>query len=208
MRFKLGSLTPDLRKRIMGHRSALEQTSSAYPVRETHMVRTRWSHVWLALALLPLLTVGRLVAQTQPPPAPVGDPPKPAKGILGYKPLKVDPKDDELRKLQIARYNEAVGEVQGLLELVLRGAKTPDIFIDAAKHVAQSGLEVYDNPNDRIRLLTDYVELAKEVEKVFEAQHEAGRVSDSDVHMARYFRIDAEIQLLKSKRAAEKPKDK
>jgi hypothetical protein len=172
------------------------------------MNRSRKPLFWLALALLPLLVAGKLVAQPKPPPAPVGDPPKPAKGILAYKPLKADPKDDELRKLQIARYNEAVEEVQGLLELVLRGAKTPDIFIDAAKHVVQSGLEVYDNSGDRIRLLTDYVELAKEVEKVFEAQKESGRVSDSDLHMARYFRFDAEIQLLKAKRAAEKPKDK
>jgi hypothetical protein len=127
---------------------------------------------------------------------------------LSYKPLKADPKDDELRKLQIARYNEAVEEVKGLGELVLRGVRTPDVLLDAAKHVAQSGLDVYDDHNDRIRLLTDYVELTKENEKVFEAHQNAGRVAQSDLHMARYFRIDAEIQLLKAKRAAEKPKEK
>jgi hypothetical protein len=171
------------------------------------MGRIRKSNVWLALGLLPFLTAGGLVAQ--PRPAAVDDPPKEKlAGILGYKPLKADPKDDELRKLQIARYNEALEQIKALHETVLAGTKTPDILFDAGKRLCQSGMEVYDDPKDRIKLLTDYVELAKDTEKTFEAQLGGGRVDTSVFHEARYFRIDAEIQLLKAKRAAEKPKEK
>ncbi len=171
------------------------------------MGRIPKSHVWLALALLPFLTTGELVAQPKPPP--VEDPPKEKlPGILGYKPMKADPKDDELKKLQIARYNEALEQLKDLNQFVLVGTKTPDIMFDAGKRLCLSGLEVYDDPKDRIRLLTDYVELMKNVEKTFQAQLEGGRIDSSVVHEARYFRIDGEIQLLKIKRAAEKPKEK
>ncbi len=142
-------------------------------------------------------------------PAPEKEPPTEQKvGFANRKPLKAGPKDDELRKLQIERYNEALEEARSLLELVLRGAKTPNVLSDAHKRIAQSGLEVYDKPEDRIALLTDYIASAKAMEQIFKAQFEAGRVAETDMHHATYYRIDAEIQLLKAKRAAEKPKDK
>jgi hypothetical protein len=124
------------------------------------------------------------------------------------KPLEANAKDDELRKLQIERYNETLVELASLIELVLRGSKTPERLFDAQKRFVQSGLEVFDKPEDRITLLTDYVAMAKDAEKVFQAQLQAGRVAQADAHLATYNRIDAEIQLLKAKRPAEKPKAK
>jgi hypothetical protein len=166
------------------------------------MGRNRTPRVCLVLALL---TAGRLVA---PDKDPKDDPPKPTKGILSYKPLKADPKDDELRKLQIERYNAALEELQALSQKVVNGSKSPGSYFDAGKRVVESGLEIYDKPQDRITLLTDYVELAKDTEKVFKAQLEAGRMAADVYHQARYYRLDAEMQLLKAKRAAEKSKDK
>jgi hypothetical protein len=163
------------------------------------------SHSCFALALL-LLTAGRAVAQDKVPTPALPDEPK--TGLLSYKPLKPGPKDDELRQLQIARYNETIGEIKGLFELVLRGAKTPETLFDAGTRLCQCGLDVYEDPKDRIRLLADYLEFTKKVEKAFEAEHDMGRGFGSDWHMARYYRLDAEIRLLKAKRAVEKPKEK
>jgi len=126
--------------------------------------------------------------------------------IAKRKPLKIDASDDELRKLQIGRYNEALGEVSSSIEMVLGGSKQPEQLLNAARRMIDSGMEVFDKPQDRIDLLNDYFLFAKDFEKIFKAQFEAGRVATSDMHLATYYRMDAEIQLLKARRAAEKPK--
>jgi hypothetical protein len=124
------------------------------------------------------------------------------------KAIEPGPKDDDLRKLQIEKYNRTLLELPSFVELVLGGKKPPERFFDAAKRFVEAGLEVFDKPEDRIALLEDYVALTKEAEKVFQTQLQFNTVLLADVHMATYYRIDAEIQLLKAKRAAEKRKDK
>jgi hypothetical protein len=164
----------------------------------------RRGRVWLALALLPMLTAGQVVAQGKDPKkdSPTEKSPK----LLSYKPLEPKDGDDELRKLQIARYNEAIEEIKALRELVLIGSKRPGDLSDAGKRVCQSGSELYDDPMDRIRLLTDYVEFTKYTEKVFEALLTAGRLAKANVIEARANRIEAEIELLKAQ-SAEKAKN-
>jgi hypothetical protein len=169
------------------------------------MVRSRGLQAVVALALLTVLSSGRLVAQEKGPvPVPPG-----GTGVLGKrKALEPGPKDDELRKLQIERYNQTLLEMPALVELVLGGKYGPERLFEAQKRFAEAGLEVFDKPEDRIALLEDYVTMAKEAEKVFEVQLKTGVVAAADAHLAKYHRIDAEIQLLKAKRAAEKEKDK
>jgi hypothetical protein len=150
----------------------------------------------LLLAFLAWTGAGSAVAQ------------EPRTGFRNYKPVIANPKDDELRKLQIERYNEGLEELKSLTELMLRGTKTPERYFDAGKRFVQSGLDVFDKPEDRIALLTDYVAFAKDNENVFQTQLQGGKVAAADTHLASYYRIDAEIQLLKAKRAAEKPKEK
>src|SRR5258708_19523368 len=99
------------------------------------------------------------------------------------KPLEAKPTDDELRKLQIERYNESLLELASLVELVLGGKKTPEILFDAQKRFVQSGLEVFDKPEDRISLLTDYVAMAKEAEKVFQGKLQPDPLSFATVHL-------------------------
>jgi hypothetical protein len=170
------------------------------------MANIRKARVWLVFAVLTLLMAARVIAQDKEPQK---DPPKDKKpALLDRKPLKADPKDDELRKLQIARYNEAIAELQEWNAIVERGQTSPHVLFEAAVRVTHAGLEVYDKPDDRINLLTEYVELTRMVEKVFETRAGFGVVSKADVDRATYNRIDAEIQLLKAKRSLEKPKDK
>jgi hypothetical protein len=173
------------------------------------MVSARGLKVGVALALLTVLTTGRLAAQDKgPAPVPPGVPPGGGTILGKRKALEPGPKDDELRKLQIERYNQTLLEMSVLVELALGGKKQPDNLFDAQKRFVEAGLEVFDKSEDRIALLEDYVALAKEAENVFQTQQKAGTTSIADVHVATYHRIDAEIQLLKAKRAAEKKKDK
>jgi hypothetical protein len=169
------------------------------------MGRIGKSQVLLALALLPLLAADLAVAQEKDPP----EEKKPA--LLNRKPLKPGSEDGELKKLLIGRHNEALAEMQALRQLMLAGGRQRGMLVDAGGRVVQSGLEVYDKPEDRIALLTDYLEFTKNTEEFFKELLEAGTGESTTYHQARYYRIDAEIQLLKAQRAkaaAEKPKDK
>jgi hypothetical protein len=169
------------------------------------MVRSRGLQVAVTLALLTVLMTGRVVAQEKDP-GPV--PPKRESWWQKRKALEPGPKDDDLRKLQIEKYNRTLLEMPALTMLVLTGAKPPERLFDAGKRFVEAGLEVFDKPEDRIALLEDYVAMTKEAEKVFQTQLQLGKVVVADVEMATYYRIDAELQLLKAKRAAEKKKDK
>jgi hypothetical protein len=147
-------------------------------------------------------------AVEQPIPAETDRPVVKYNGIGKRKPLAAGPKDDELRQLQIERYNKTLEELPSLTELVYHGSKTIERLLEAQKRFLESGLEVFDQEEDRLTLLSDYLDLAKGAEEVYLAQVKAGRVAQADASLASYHRIDAQIQLLKAKRAADMAKKK
>jgi outer membrane protein TolC len=72
----------------------------------------------------------------------------------------------------------------------------------------QAGLELWDKPAEKVALLTQFVELAREAEKIAQTRHDAARASVVELHRTRYQRLDAEIQLLRARREADKAKGK
>jgi hypothetical protein len=160
---------------------------------------------WLSFSLL-LMVAGYSAAQAPPPPPDQPETKLPA--LLTAKPLKEDPKDDELRKLLKARYNEAVGEVKGLYAMYTAGRGTLDSFVEAGQRLVHAGLELYDKPADKVALLTQFVELTKEAEKIAQARLDAAIVPITELRRARYQRLDAEIRLLRARREAEKAREK
>jgi RNA polymerase sigma factor (sigma-70 family) len=163
-------------------------------------------------------------AQVSAPPAPAPGDDKPAEkdaaeprpedepkefevALLKREFLAADPKDDALRKLLKERFNAALGEVQALHKRIETGAATVDLLADAGRRLQSAGLEVYDDPKEKVALLEQYAALAKEVEHIIDVQHQAGRANVADWHRARYFRADAEIALLRLKgKPGDKPK--
>lgn len=83
-----------------------------------------------------------------------------------------------------------------------------DSFAEAGQRLMRAGLELSDTPTDKIALLTQYVELAKTAEQVAIARFQAARDTEAAIHRARYQRLDAEIQLPRAKREANKAKGK
>jgi hypothetical protein len=132
--------------------------------------------------------------------------PEPA--ILKMKPLADDPKDDALRKLLKERFNAALTEVQALyVARTFTGFSGVEGFFDAGSRLKHAGLEAFDDPKDKIAFLEKYVELAKQLEKITEVKHSAGRIGVAEVQHVRYHRADAEIALLRLKgKSGEKPK--
>jgi hypothetical protein len=74
--------------------------------------------------------------------------------------------------------------------------------VDAARRIVHSGLELSDKPAPRLHFRESFLKLAKEVEKVQKARHDAGHIADADLEGARYLRLDAEVEVLKAKRLA------
>lgn len=160
---------------------------------------------WLLLSLFILL--GTHTAAQGPPPQP-GDPEMKLPPLLAAKPLKEDPRDDELRKLQKARYNEAIGELKSLYKLYKDYKIQAEPFAEAGPRLLQAGLDLYDKPADKVALLTQYLDFTKEIEKGIQLRYEAGTVDATQFHRTRYMRLDAEIHLLRAKRAVDKAKAK
>jgi len=153
--------------------------------------------------------IGRSAAQEPPPLKPADHSEgKLRASLAATKPLRVDPKDDELRKLLKARYNEALGELKDLYEaeeLASKYAVTrrdePDDLYGPWKRLVQAGLDVYHQPVDKIGLLTQYLEVTKQREKIEQERYNYGRIRVDRLHRARYERLDAEIRLFRLKEA-------
>lgn len=161
---------------------------------------------WLSLCLLLTLN-GSSAAQTPQLPKLADKPKVKLPALLSAKLLKTDPQDDELRKLLKARYNEAVSEAREYYEqeeLANRNAICLDPGQDyryrMLQRVVHAGLELCDKPADKVALLTQYLEVTKEIEKLAQTRYDAGRIGISDLHRTRYERLDAEIRLLRAKR--------
>jgi hypothetical protein len=129
-----------------------------------------------------------------------------APALLSAKPLKEDPKDDELRKLLKARYNEGVGEVKMRHEQYKFGLGGIDDLFQAGQRLVQAGLELHDKSAEKVVLLTQYLELTKDIEKLSQTRYDAGLSQPAELCRARYQRLDAEIQLLRAKREADRDK--
>ena len=115
--------------------------------------------------------------------------------------------DDELRKLQKARYDEASA---GLAELIVRSKDVRFSIGDLveAQRVVLSGLDLYDQPKDQVAFLSQHVETLKLLENQIQDRIKGGVGQKLDLLRVRYNRLDAEIHLLRAKRQADKTKEK
>jgi hypothetical protein len=157
---------------------------------------------WVSFSLL-LILAWSLPAQ--PPP---DQPGTKVSDLLAAPPLKLAPADDELRKLLKARYNEALAEMQQQAALYQKGRSAFDSFAEAGQRVMQARLELSDTPADKVAVLAQFVELNRTAEAMARARFESARGTEAAIHRARYQRLDAEIQLIRARREANKAKGK
>jgi hypothetical protein len=172
--------------------------------------RSRFLFLIMLVVLTPL-SVGFFGPQTpsQPnkgkPPtekAPKDDEPALSPKLLPKEPIKPAANDDELRKLLIARYNEAREETRSIFTRVgyrLSSKEYFDPVFDASQRLVVSRLDISRDAKEDIEILEEYLEILKEAEKGIGKAVNEGRAEASLLHKARYFRLDAEIQLLKAK---------
>jgi hypothetical protein len=173
----------------------------------TSVIRLEW---WLPVCLL-ILGMGNSAGQAAAPKKSADKAKVKLPALLSAKPLKVHPKDDALRKLLKARYNEAVSEARE--HYIAEPSddsrlSRQDSFYSRWGRVVKAGLALCDKPADKVALLKKYLDLTKVVERAHKEGYDLGRTTKGDLNRARYERLDAEIRLLRAKREAGRAKGK
>ena len=153
--------------------------------------------VSLSLAFL-AIAPSQVLSQT---PTKTKDPAVPA--ALKREPLVPAAGDDELKKLLKARYNAALTLAQ--IGFARYAAGTPDSssIWEANSRLLVAGLELTDDPKEKVKMHELNVQLALEIEGHAKAMRDAGLTNPRNLSTATYHRLDAEVQLLRAKRAAE-----
>jgi outer membrane protein TolC len=123
---------------------------------------------------------------------------------LAEKPLPIKPKDDELQNLLKARYEAAQAGVDMLRKQYEVGTFDLNPMLEASQRLRVARLELCEKPEEKIACLEELVRFMKSIEEVAERKSRAGLEANVDVMRARYYRLDAEIELLRAKRAAAK----
>jgi hypothetical protein len=129
-----------------------------------------------------------------------------------FKAIPVAKKDDELRKLQIERFEAAQVQVTArYLQYAVgsavpgAGGRSPLIFLlEAYRQLLDSRLDLVEKPEEEIAVLEDFLKIAKESEKTTKGLLDSGKTDLAEFARIRYARADAEIQLLKAKRRLKK----
>ena len=118
--------------------------------------------------------------------------------------LKVSGKDDGPAKLLKERYNAGQQELRSRYIYWLQGEESLPQVYEAARRVIVARLEAGGPGSEQVAILKEKVAFAKVVEKQAEALRKkfnrARQVSDEQ--SAKYFRADAELELLRAEKAA------
>jgi outer membrane protein TolC len=147
------------------------------------------------LVLLGAAAVGRA--------APDDKPDLPRGPLDKFKALELAKGDDEERKLLKERYNVAVEVLKIELVLFQSGIRDWTEVAQATQRLYEAQIELCETPAERVAVREQQLQLARDLEHLASSKFEAGNGTKSDVSRARYFRIDAELQLLRAKKAAE-----
>ncbi len=113
----------------------------------------------------------------------------------------------KLKDLMKARLKAAETELYGRMKEFEVGKGTLDILFGASQRWLSAKLQLSNKKEDRIAALDAHFERMKEIESVNQQRFEAGRVHIMDLSVAKFYRLDAEIQLQRAKSPA-KSEDK
>jgi hypothetical protein len=127
--------------------------------------------------------------------------------LLAAKPLSTTDQKDELRRLVRERYNAALEEARERYRQLREVANTnPDTVCSAFRRLLASGVLAADTGRARLEFLQAYLELARDFEKLMDQLTGGAAAKAADRAHARYLRVDAELQLLRTRRDLSGPK--
>jgi hypothetical protein len=126
----------------------------------------------------------------------VETPPFPA-----IRPLKVGPADDAMQKLLKARYNDILAETELWYKLYGVGKASTQPVVTSARRLLRTGLELHREPEGKMSLLKPLLELSKTLDALAPLMPARDpEFKQLELHYARQFKLDVEIEMLKLKK--------
>ena len=107
--------------------------------------------------------------------------------------------DSELRQKLKERHNSAVKLLELRIDNYKKGRGDTATVFEAARLAAEAKLDLAENADGRGTVLEQMVEVTKAFEAHLQKQVDSGIGSKADLERARYARLSAEVQLLKSR---------
>ncbi len=103
--------------------------------------------------------------------------------------------DGRMRDLRKQQIEAAHDEVQTRTRDYLHGHGNTQLLYEAYRRLLQAQLQSSDQKADRVTVLEAYVKWARDVEDYISGRVEAGRYPRTELDVATYYRLDAEIRL-------------
>jgi hypothetical protein len=110
-------------------------------------------------------------------------------------------KDSAKARLEVARKGLALVEKQG----PARGPGSPDVYI-WSKHVLNAELDLSGNEDERLAAQEAHLKRTIRLEDMAKNWFDRGLITEVELLEATYHRLDAEVQLAKSRAAASSPR--
>jgi hypothetical protein len=125
--------------------------------------------------------------------------------VLNTPPLEIKDDEDPLARLKKERFNAALNEAKARFDLYKRGlTKLPDL-IEVGERLFGAEVDLYDKPEDRVRVLQRQLDVYNEAEGNLEKQVKQGLAPQADLERLRYNKASLEIELLTAKSDLSQP---
>jgi len=151
-------------------------------------------------AVAPQETLAPALARAEPKDTPKEEKKKPL--LIDGRPLKVQPNEPDLSRLQKELYNAALIQAKLRYEKFRVTTGEEALLLESVQTLYEAELALVEKKADRLAAMEKRLNLLIEIETINEKRYKAGGVPAvrlQDVAHARAKRLEAEIQLLKAK---------
>lgn len=119
--------------------------------------------------------------------------------VLSTPDLELKDDDTQLIRLKKERFNAALNEAKARFDLYKRGlTKLPDL-IEVGQRLFSAEVDLYDKPEDRVRVLERHLGVYKEAEENLEKNVKEGLATQADLEQLRFNKASLEIDLLNAR---------
>jgi hypothetical protein len=119
--------------------------------------------------------------------------------VLNLPLLQIKEDEDPLLRLKKERFNAALSEAKARFDMYKHGlTKSPDL-IEVGERLFGAEVDLYDKPEDRVRILQQQLDVYNEAEGNLEKQVKEGLAPEADLEHLRYNKSSLEIELLTAK---------
>jgi hypothetical protein len=126
--------------------------------------------------------------------------------VINSPPAELKDDDSPLLRLKKERFNAALNEAKARFDLYNRGlTRIPDL-IAVGERLFGAEVDLYDNPEDKTRVVQRQLDVYNEAETNLEKQVRDGLATQADLERLRYNKVSLEIDLLNLKNAHDEHK--